>query len=236
MSDVLRVLWTIVPQTAPQPWLPCSRCHNSRAFRSSDKFRINANGKRLDAWLIYNCTVCGNTWNRPLLERRTVASIGPEFLTQLQENDPETARRLALDLGDLRGKAPRIEVFPEVGVQKTLISGSVAPGRRLEISFSLSIPVGLRLDRLLTSELGLSRSRLQQLYDRSRLILSPERTRKLRKPPADGMRLSIDLRQVCDAAAIASAAVHNGGPADSVSDSTQSRKARTRGSPRRSFR
>lgn len=208
MSDVLRVLWTIVPQIAPQPWLPCSRCHNSRAFRSSDKFRINANGKRLDAWLIYNCTACGNTWNRPLLERRTVNGISPEFLAHLQANDPETARRLAFDLGNLRAKAQKIETFPQTLVQKTLISGSAKTAGRLEIGFAVPVPVSLRLDRLLAAELDLSRSRLQRLQDQGRLTLSPARRGRLRNPPVDGMRILIDLSQMSEAAAIAAAAVH----------------------------
>lgn len=208
MSDVLRVLWTIVPQTAPQPWLPCSHCHGSRAFQSSGKFRINANGKRLDAWLIYNCTACGNTWNRPLLERRSVAGIDPAFLAQLQANDPDAARRVAFDLGDLRGKAPKIETFSDALLRKTPISGSEQPVERLEIGLAVPLPVGLRLDRLLAAELGLSRSRLQRLEDQGHLTLSPRRKGRLRRPPADGMRLHIDLRQTPKAETIAAAAVH----------------------------
>ena len=102
MSDVLRVQWTIVPRTPPQPWLACSRCGEAKPFRSSDKIRVNANGKRLDAWLIYRCTSCDNTWNRPVLERRHVGSVDPLVLTSLQANDPTLARRLAFDAESLR--------------------------------------------------------------------------------------------------------------------------------------
>ena len=65
------------PRTPPQPWLACSRCRDIRPFRCSEKFRLNANGKRLDAWLIYRCGSCDNTWNRPVLERRNRRDIDP---------------------------------------------------------------------------------------------------------------------------------------------------------------
>src|SRR5215510_3304859 len=102
MSDVLRVQWTITPRTAPQPWLACSRCGEARRFRSSDKIRVNANGRRVDAWLIYKCTSCGGTWNRPILERRPVRTIEPDFLAALCTSEVVLTRRLAFDADGLR--------------------------------------------------------------------------------------------------------------------------------------
>ena len=104
MSDILRVLWTVVLRIAPQPWLNCNRCRGIRLFRSSGKIRVNANGKRLDAWLIYKCISCDSTWNRPILERRHVRTLDPLFLMSLRASDPELMRRLAFDAEKLRRK------------------------------------------------------------------------------------------------------------------------------------
>src|SRR5689334_17573730 len=98
MSDVLRVKWTIGVAKPPQPLLHCSRCNGTTNFGASDRIRVNSNGRRIDAWLIYRCTSCDITWNRPILERRRVRSIDPLFLAALQANDPRLARRLALDV------------------------------------------------------------------------------------------------------------------------------------------
>ena len=87
MSNLPRVQWTITPRIAPQPWLPCRRCDRPRPFRSSGKIRANANGKRLDAWLIYRCADCGSPWKRPLLQRRSIRDIDPASLQALQGND-----------------------------------------------------------------------------------------------------------------------------------------------------
>src|SRR5688572_32660805 len=67
----------------------------STLFPYTTLFR--SNGKRVDAWLIYKCMSCDNTWNRPVLERRHVSTIDPHLLASLQVNDPELSRRLALD-------------------------------------------------------------------------------------------------------------------------------------------
>ena len=101
MCDTFRVRWTIIPQIAPQPWIACSGCGGLRAFQSSGKIRLNANGRRLDAWLIYKCLACEKTWNRPIFERQTVRDISPAVLDALQSNDPLALEALELFCGFL---------------------------------------------------------------------------------------------------------------------------------------
>jgi hypothetical protein len=190
MSDVLRVQWTIIARTAPQPWLGCSRCGEARRFRSSDRIRVNANGKRVDAWLIYKCTSCGSTWNRPIVERRPVRTIEPEFLMSLRTSAPVLARRLAFEVAGLRRWASRIEVFDEVQVIETLLSETTTAARQLEILCSVPEPVGLRVDRLLAKELQLSRSQIQDLAKSGDLVAYPKGSH-LRRAVRDGMRLVV---------------------------------------------
>jgi hypothetical protein len=191
MSDVLRVQWTIIPRTAPQPWLACSRCGEPKRFRSSDKIRVNANGKRLDAWLIYKCTGCGATWNRPILERQPVRTIDPDFLMSLRTSESMLTRRFAFDTEGLRRRARRVEEFDDVQVIKTVLSESTIPARRLEILCSIPVPVGLRVDRL-ANELQLSRSRIQSFAKAGDLVAWPQGSH-LRRPVRDGMRLVLNL-------------------------------------------
>src|SRR5262245_3000233 len=109
MCKALRVRWTITPRTAPQPWITCSGCGSLRAFRSSNKIRLNANGRKLDAWLIYKCTSCDRTWNRTIFERRNVRDIDPVTLEALQSNDPHWIRAEAFNLEALKRETPRID-------------------------------------------------------------------------------------------------------------------------------
>ena len=206
MSDALRVLWTVVPRIAPQPWLKCNRCRGTRRFRSSEKIRVNANGKRLDAWLIYNCTSCDSTWNRPVLERRPVGMIDPLFLMSLRANEPDLVRRLAFDTENLRRKIGLVEKFDDVVVRKEVLTESMTPVRWLEILCAVPETTGLRVDRLLATELRLSRSRIRSLQDTGDIAVSPEGSRMLRTAVRDGMRVTIELSEAHDCDRIALAA------------------------------
>ena len=205
MSDILRVRWTVVPRSAPQPWLNCNRCRAIRRFRSSGKIRINANGKRLDAWLIYKCTTCDSTWNRPVLERRHVRAIDPRLLMSLRASDPDLVHRLAFDTGTLRRKAISVEEFDDVVVRKEMLSQSMT-ARQLEILCAVPQTTRLRVDRLLASELQVSRSRIRHLQDMGDLAVSPVGSRVLRAAVRDGMRVTIDLSEAYDRDRIALAA------------------------------
>jgi hypothetical protein len=134
MSDVLRVQWTIIPGSAPELWLNCNRCRGTTRFRTSGKIRVNANGKRVDAWLIYKCTSCDNTWNRPVLERRHLSTIDPQLLASLQANDPDLSRQLAFE--KLRRKL-KVEHFDDATVRKEVVSESAAPLAGWKLSVSL---------------------------------------------------------------------------------------------------
>jgi len=199
MSDVLRVQWTITPANAPEPWLNCSRCRGATRFRASGKIRVNANGKRLDAWLIYKCMSCDNTWNRPILERRHVSTIDPHILESLQANDPELSRRLAFEKWPRRFK---VKHFDDATVRKQVVLGA-EPAGRLEIVCVVPETTGLRVDRLLSTELRLSRRRIQSLQDAGYLAACPG---GVRRPLRNGLQVRIDLRGIHDGDKIALAA------------------------------
>lgn len=210
MSEILLVKWTIRPQESPQPLLHCRRCGGVRSYKSGGRIRVNANGKRVDAWLIYRCTSCDTTWNRPVLERRPVRSIDPLFLTSLLANDAKVADRIAFDVDGLKRWAPRLKEAGGVVVVKEVVSESTPLPRALWIRCAVPSPVTLRLDRLLADELQLSRSHIHALEQAGALtVASPAPSRVLRKPVRDGTEVVVRL-PVPDADCIAQAAVGDG--------------------------
>lgn len=207
MSQALFVLWTVTPSLYPRPWRSCSRCGEPRPFRCSGKFRLNANGKRLDAWLVYKCTTCEETWNHAVIERRATRDIPPALRTALETNDAAAARRFAFDIAALRKSAHRVEEFADVGICRTLLRGAPAQARSIEIALAVPFPVALRLDRLLAAELGLSRNRIAALAKLRALSTSGP----LNKPCRDGAWLKLDLTTEADAAAIRRAIISAAG-------------------------
>ena len=91
-------------------------------------------------------------------------------------------------------------------VRKEVLTESTAPVRRLEILCAVPQATGLRVDRLLATELRLSRSRIRNLQDRGDLAVSPAGSRRLRMAVRDGMRVIIALSEVHDRDRIATAA------------------------------
>lgn len=199
MCDALQVRWTITAQTAPEPWIACSGCGGPRAFRSSGKIRLNANGRRLDAWLIYNCKDCDKSWNRPLFERRTVREIDPAVLVALQSNDPRWARAEAFNLDALRRRSPRIDEFPDVEIAKEIVRDRDSP-TTIAITLAVPLPTSMRLDRLLAFQLAVSRGRLQALQDRGILQIMSERGDALRRRIRTGTVVMLDLSAAGDCA------------------------------------
>lgn len=194
MSEILLVRWTIVPQEPPRPLLYCRRCGGTRSYKTSGRVRVNANGKRVDAWLIYRCTSCDGTWNRPVLERCRVRSVDPVFLAALSANDAEVAAGIAFDTDGLRRWASRLQEATEIVVAKEVVSGSATQPRELQIRCYVPQPVALRLDRLIADELQLSRSRIHALAKSQALVVaSPNAPRALRKPVRDGKEVLIRL-------------------------------------------
>jgi hypothetical protein len=157
------------PFIYPRPWRSCSRCGEPRPFRCSAKFRLNANGKKVDAWLVYKCMACDDTWNHAVIERRGARDIRPALLAGFETNDDTLVRRFAFDLAALRKSAHRIEEFADVKIGTTLLGEVPAHTPSLEITLAVPLPVSLRLDRLLAAELALSRNRIAALMEAGRI-------------------------------------------------------------------
>ncbi|MCV0427383.1 MAG: DUF1062 domain-containing protein [Roseibium sp.] len=123
-------------------------------FASTSKFRLNANGSRLDAWLIYRCVFCGKRWNRPLFERQPVSSLPQEQLEALQRNDATFAEQMACHTG-------KLEAVIEQDAQFTIERRLIGCHDRGEMCAMLTIhnpdACRARLDQILAKGLGMSR-------------------------------------------------------------------------------
>lgn len=76
----------------------CAKCGRKTHFINTEKFRVNANGNKLDVWLIYQCEECKHTLNLAIYERQKVSSIPKEEYQRFLDNDEELARKYGTDL------------------------------------------------------------------------------------------------------------------------------------------
>jgi hypothetical protein len=188
-------VWSVRPAMPPRVWRYCAGCREASAFVCSEKFRVNAQKKTIDVWLIYRCGACDATWNFPVIERSPVNAVrGVQFQAFL-ENDREAALRIAFDISALRRHVDRVEPSSDVGVVRARCPVHTmrphANGDVLRIE--LERPCEIRLDRLLASELSLSRGDLHRRFDMGELVVWSERRPKgdasLRKAIHDGVHV-----------------------------------------------
>lgn len=69
----------------------CGGCGKKAKFVNTGKFRINANGKSVDVWLIYQCAKCKHSWNLTIYERKKLSQISMEEYRLFLENDEDLA-------------------------------------------------------------------------------------------------------------------------------------------------
>ena len=80
----------------------CGGCGKKQEFLNSGKFRVNANGNRVDVWLIYRCKKCKHSWNLTIYERRKPSKILSEEYELFMENDFELANQYGNDIEFLK--------------------------------------------------------------------------------------------------------------------------------------
>ncbi|WP_053762653.1 DUF1062 domain-containing protein [Streptomyces sp. AS58] len=159
--------WLVVPTCLPLVLRRCHACASER-FRAGGKFRVNANHKLIDAWLLVLCTACGETAKLTVLERVHVRTVRPELLDRLHDNDLgltaellqdpllQRRNRIALDWDD----AWRLDTGGSAHLDREVIDVSVR--------FAARIPV--RPVRLIAEGCGLSRAEVERLIADGKLV------------------------------------------------------------------
>ncbi|QFU88568.1 DUF1062 domain-containing protein [Amycolatopsis sp. YIM 10] len=157
----------VVPTCLPLVRRRCHACASGR-FRASGKFRVNANHKLIDAWLLVLCTGCGDTAKLTLFERMNVRSVRPDLLDRLHDNDlgltaellqdpvVQHRNRIALDWDN----AWRLETGGSEHLDREVID--------VAVRFAARIPV--RPVRLIAEGCELPRAEVERLVAEGKLV------------------------------------------------------------------
>ncbi|MFE7467988.1 DUF1062 domain-containing protein [Streptomyces sp. NPDC057499] len=168
--------WVVMPTCLPLVLRRCHVCASER-FRTHGKFRVNANHKLIDVWLLALCTTCGETTKLTVLERTNVRSVRPGTLDRMHDNDPALAAELLQEPAMLRRNrialdwtgAWRLDTGGPVGTHREVIDVSVR--------FAARIPV--RPVRLIAQGCGLARAEAERLVEAGKLVSAVRLTGKL---------------------------------------------------------
>jgi hypothetical protein len=147
--------WLVRPTDFPSIRRRCRTCPSTQ-YRTQGRFRVNANHKLLDVWLLALCVQCGETVKLTVLERVHVSSIEPAMLAGFHDNapalaatllaDPQLAHRndVVLDWTD----AWTLETSPVELPKADIIHVSVHFAQRIPIRLTTLIATGLELSRV----------------------------------------------------------------------------------------
>jgi hypothetical protein len=167
-----KALWVIRELGLPAIVKACVSCGCTR-HHPTGKFRVNANGKLLDIWMLIGCELCGRTAKIPVHERSQVRALDSERLLMFENNDPAMVRELAMD-GALARKAAYQLDWSGTWVLETGMP-SREPERAdpapLTVIIRFEIPVPIRVEKLLMTGFGLSRSAVRGMVGSGRIRL-----------------------------------------------------------------
>ncbi|MEU4336327.1 DUF1062 domain-containing protein [Micromonospora lupini] len=168
--------WAVVPTCLPIIRRRCHVCASAH-FRPSGRFRVNANHKLIDIWLLALCTGCGDTVKLEVLERTTVRSIPAELLDRLHDND---SRLIAELLQDPIVQRRNRFVLDWDNAWRLDTNGSDHLDRdtvEVAVRFAARIPV--RPARLIAAGFGLSRAEVDRMSEEGKLVSTVRLSGKL---------------------------------------------------------
>lgn len=174
MSYLNTIEYRILPRHAYKIQRNCSGCKGKSNYINTGNFRVNANGNRIDVWLIYQCEKCRHTYNLTVHERVKPTEIPEENYKRFLANDAKLALEYGMDKALLaRNKAfisdddMEYDLFPKIQNE--------VPERQEEIlktQIILENPYGLKVreDKLVSEILKISRSKAKKILTQGKVL------------------------------------------------------------------
>lgn len=174
MSYLNTIEYRILPRHAYKIQRNCSGCKGKSNYINTGNFRVNANGNRIDVWLIYQCEKCRHTYNLTVHERVKPTEIPEENYKRFLANDAKLALEYGMDKALLaRNKAfisdedMEYDLLPKIQNE--------IPEKQEEIlktQIILENPYGLKVreDKLVSEILKISRSKAKKILTQSKVL------------------------------------------------------------------
>ena len=165
--------YRITPKKAYTIIRNCSGCGRKEHYVSTGNFRVNANGRQLDVWLVYQCEKCKHTYNLPIYERVSPEKIEDAQYQAFLGNDADTALQFGTDRNlFLKNRAEVDTERLEYTVEKLEDDCAKYEGvenSEMQIIIHNPYMLPVRTDRLLPEILQMSRSKIRQLIKDGRI-------------------------------------------------------------------
>ncbi|MFC0007585.1 DUF1062 domain-containing protein [Micromonospora siamensis] len=166
--------WFVRRTRLPLLTLPCLDCPSKSATTGRGRFRVNANRKLLDVWLLVRCVSCDRTRKLTVHERSPVSSLDPAELRGYRVNDPALVASWLLDPALARRGHFSLDWTGAWRLDTTPVPLDQGWPVRVEVVFDDPVPV--RPDRLIAHGLGLTRPQVLHRVKSDRSLSRPTST------------------------------------------------------------
>lgn len=153
-----KIIWSVRPQGAPAVMRHCKKCGKKMEFSCSGQFRVNAQRRRLDVWLIYKCAACSATWNAEIFSRVSPQSLPQNLLDGFHHNSEALAARYAAGMGLLQNAGAEIKL-PQYIIEGKAFS-AYEPA---ELTINCEYPQPVKVSSLVREKLRLSNKEYTRL-------------------------------------------------------------------------
>ena len=167
MCYLEKIEYEIVPIDSLPVIRNCSGCGKRTYFRNTKKFRVNANGNRLDVWLIYQCEKCKHTYNLAIYERAKVSSVPAEEYKSFLANDEQLAEKYGRNYQLFKKNKAEIDL-EAVNYQITRLRGIPdSKDYQYPVEIMIHNPCGLKIrpEKQIAEVLCLSRSQVKKMME-----------------------------------------------------------------------
>src|SRR5579859_6422546 len=148
--------WVVRRIRLPLLSLRCVDCPSESATTGDGRFRVNANGKLLDVWLLVRCASCDRTSKLTVHERASVRTFDPAELDGYHANAPELVAATLLD--PLFARRNRFALDWTGAWRLYTPPTRVDEAWPVQVDVAFEDPVPVRPERLIAYGLGLSRN------------------------------------------------------------------------------
>lgn len=163
------IIWNIEYSAPPTVLRYCKKCGKKSEYVCSGEFRINAQQRALDIWLIYKCIQCNTTWNSTIYSRVSPQSLGVTLLERFHSNDEILAMQYAMNISLLKRNGAEIKMPAYQIIGETVsLENSVS----IKIQSQYSLP--LKISSVLRTKLGISQREFDNLLSSNRIQSSTE--------------------------------------------------------------
>ncbi|XRQ15085.1 DUF1062 domain-containing protein, partial [Actinomadura welshii] len=152
--------WGVHRTRLPLLSLRCADCRRESATTGEGRFRVNANGKLLDVWLLVRCTSCDRTCKLTVHERTPVGSLDPAALRGFRVNDPGLVASTLLD--PLFARRNRFTLDWTGAWRLDAPSPWLDEPWPVRVEVVFEDPVPVRPERLIAHGIGLSRNEVRR--------------------------------------------------------------------------